>query len=117
MIRALPGSCGKALAFAGTSPRTPWLSRVGRFFRDLTVNRLRRGVFRSVPELVAAPEKSMAQNNREPKPFIGTAKADESSPKWAAPGKTCPASVRHANFAALRGSPAAKGRGASSAQP
>jgi hypothetical protein len=27
---------------------------VERFFRDITVNRLRRGVFTSVPELVAA---------------------------------------------------------------
>lgn len=106
-----------ALAFAGTSPSTPWLNRVGRFFRDLTVNRLRRGVFHSVPELVGALAKSMAQNTREPKPFIGTAKADEFSPKWAAPGKTCLASARHANYAALRGSPGVEGRGASSAQP
>jgi hypothetical protein len=56
---------------------------VERFFRDLTVNRLRRGtrlrrgVFHSVPELVAALEKYMAQHNREPKPFIWTAKAND----------------------------------------
>jgi hypothetical protein len=46
---------------------------VERFFPDLTVNRLRRGVFRSVPELVAALEKYMAQHHRQPKPFIWTA--------------------------------------------
>ena len=31
-----------------------WLNMVERFFRDLTENRLRRGVFRSVEELIEA---------------------------------------------------------------
>ena len=44
---------------------------------DLTVNRLRRGVFHSVPELVAALEQYIAQHNKEPKPFIWTAKAKD----------------------------------------
>ena len=50
-------------------PSASWLNMVERFFRDWTVNRRRRGVFHSVPELVAALEKYMAQHNREPKPL------------------------------------------------
>ena len=63
------------LHFTPTS--ASWLNMVERFFRDLTVNRLRRGVFHSVPELVAALEKYMAQHNRAPKPFIWTSKAND----------------------------------------
>ena len=48
-----------------------------RSFRDLTVNRLRRGVFRSLPELIAALEKYLAQHNKEPKSFIWTAAAKD----------------------------------------
>ena len=61
------------LHFTPTS--ASWANMVERFFRDLTVNRLRRGVFHSVPELVAALEKYITEHNREPKPFIWTAKA------------------------------------------
>ena len=50
---------------------------VERFFRELTVNRLRRGVFHSVPELVPALEQYIAQHTRKPKPFIWTAKATD----------------------------------------
>jgi transposase len=63
------------LHFTPTS--ASWLNMVERFFRDLTVNRLRRGAFHSVPELVAALEKYIAQHNQEPKPFIWTAKAKD----------------------------------------
>ena len=31
-----------------------WLNMVERFFRDLTQNRLRRGIFRDVEELIMA---------------------------------------------------------------
>jgi transposase len=37
-----------------TPTSTSWLNMVERFFRDLTANRLRRGVFRDVIELVTA---------------------------------------------------------------
>ena len=50
---------------------------VERFFRDLTTQRLRRGIFRSVPELVAAIKQYVAVHNRNPKPFIWTAKAHD----------------------------------------
>ena len=46
-----------------------------RFFRDISENRLRRGVFCSVPELVAAIEEYVAHHNSKPKPFIWTASA------------------------------------------
>ena len=61
------------LHFTPTS--ASWLNMVERFFRDLTVNRLRRGVFHSVPELVNALEKYIRHHNQEPKPFIWTTKA------------------------------------------
>jgi len=49
-----------------------WLNMVERFFRDITTDRLRRGVFTSVPELVAAIDKYVAHHNKNPKPFIWT---------------------------------------------
>jgi transposase len=52
-----------------------WLNMVERFFRDLTENRLRRGVFRSVEELIQAVFHYIDQHNDNPKPFIWTAKA------------------------------------------
>jgi hypothetical protein len=50
---------------------------VERFFRDLTVNRLRRGVFRDVMELVTAIDDYVDHHNQHPKPFIWTAKASD----------------------------------------
>jgi len=43
-----------------------------RFFRDITTERLRRGVFTSVDELVAAINEYVAHHNTKPKPFIWT---------------------------------------------
>lgn len=53
------------------------LNMVERFFRDITTQRLRRGVFRSVPELTKAIEEYIAKHNDAPKPFIWTAKAND----------------------------------------
>jgi hypothetical protein len=47
------------------------------FFRDLTVNRLRRGVFRDVMELVTAIDDYVDHHNEHPKPFIWTAFATD----------------------------------------
>jgi transposase len=55
-----------------TPTSASWLNMVERFFRDLTQNRLRRGVFRSVEELIAAIEEYLARHNESPKPFIWT---------------------------------------------
>ena len=52
-----------------------WLNMVERFFRDLTDNRLRRGAFRGVEELIAAIHEYIDRHNENPKPFIWTAKA------------------------------------------
>jgi transposase len=52
-----------------------WLNMVERFFRDLTENRLRRGVFRSVEDLITAIFDYIDHHNDQPKPFIWTAKA------------------------------------------
>lgn len=58
-----------------TPTSSSWLNMVERFFRDLTQNRLRRGVFRSVEELIVAIDEYIARHNENPKPFIWTAKA------------------------------------------
>ncbi len=60
-----------------TPTSASWLNMVERFFRDLTVKRLRRGVFRSVDELVAAIDDYIAQHNGHPTPFIWTATASD----------------------------------------
>ena len=52
-----------------------WLNMVERFFRDITTERLRRGVFTSVPELVTAIDKYIDHHNINPKPFIWTKSA------------------------------------------
>lgn len=54
-----------------------WLNVIERFFRDLTDKRLRRGVFRSIPELVAAIEAYIAEHNDDPKPFVWRKTVDE----------------------------------------
>ncbi len=60
-----------------TPTSASWLNMVERFFRDLTEERLRRGVFTSVPELIEAIEQYIAVHNEKPKPFIWTAKAND----------------------------------------
>ena len=60
-----------------TSTSASWLNMVERFFRDITTGRLRRGVFRSVPELNAAIKEYIAMHNQSPKPFVWTAKAND----------------------------------------
>jgi Reverse transcriptase (RNA-dependent DNA polymerase) len=44
-------------------------------FRDLTQNRLRRGVFRDLEELIMAIGAYIDRHNESPKPFIWTARA------------------------------------------
>ena len=50
---------------------------VERFFRSISPDRLERGVFRSIPELIAAIDEYIAVHNQFPKPFVWTAKADD----------------------------------------
>jgi transposase len=58
-----------------TPTSASWLNMVERFFRDITTERLRRGVFTSVPELVSAIDEYIAHHNTDPKPFIWTKNA------------------------------------------
>ena len=62
------------LHFTPTS--SSWLNLVKRWFRDLTDKALRRGVFHSVPDLIAAIEAYLQANNADPRPFIWTASAE-----------------------------------------
>jgi transposase len=59
-----------------TPTSSSWLNLVERWFRDLTDKAIRRGVFHSVPDLIAAIEKYMEIHNDEPKPLIWTATAE-----------------------------------------
>ncbi len=52
-----------------------WLNLVERWFRELSEKRIRRGTFQSVPELIAAIDQFIAENNKNPKPFVWTASA------------------------------------------
>ena len=63
------------LHFTPTS--ASWLNMVERFFRDLTEKRLRRGVFKSVPELTTAIGDYIRKHNASPKPFVWTASATD----------------------------------------
>ncbi|MCA1697239.1 MAG: IS630 family transposase, partial [Actinobacteria bacterium] len=58
-----------------TPTSSSWLNLVERWFRELTDKRIRRGVFRSVPELIAAIEEYLRVNNDDPKPFEWVASA------------------------------------------
>jgi transposase len=60
-----------------TPTSSSWLNMVERFFRDLTQNRLRRGVFRDVEELITTIGDYIDKHNDQPKPFIWTAKATD----------------------------------------
>jgi transposase len=60
-----------------TPTSSSWLNMVERFFRDITTQAIRRGVFRSVDALIAAIQAYIAEHNREPKPFIWTATASD----------------------------------------
>jgi transposase len=58
-----------------TPTSASWLNMVERFFRDISENRLRRGVFTSVPVLVEAIDEYITHHNANPKPFIWTKSA------------------------------------------
>jgi transposase len=54
-----------------------WLNLVERWFREITDKRIRRGVFRSVPELTGAIMAYIESHNKNPQSFEWTAKADD----------------------------------------
>ena len=63
------------LHFTPTS--ASWLKQVERFFGLITQDRIRRGVFTSVPELEAAIHEYLDHHNADPKPFVWTKSAEE----------------------------------------
>lgn len=60
-----------------TPTSSSWLNMVERFFRDISVNAIRRSAFQSVDELIAAIHAYLNAHNADPKPFIWTAKASD----------------------------------------
>ena len=76
----------KVLKWLANSPRfhmhftatsASWMNMVERFFRNLSEDRLKRGVFKSVDELIAAIELFVLAHNENPKPFIWTKSAKD----------------------------------------
>jgi transposase len=63
--------------FHFTPTSSSWLNLVERWFRELTQKAIRRGVFRSVPDLVAAIYEYLDAHNSDPKPFVWTASAEQ----------------------------------------
>ena len=63
------------LHFTPTS--SSWLNLVERWFGEITRKRIRRGVFKSVPELIAAIDEFILVNNKNPKPFVWTKKVED----------------------------------------
>ncbi len=50
-----------------------WLNLIERWFANLTVKRIRRGVFHSVPDLIQAIDDYVHLNNDDPSSFVWTA--------------------------------------------
>lgn len=60
-----------------TPTSASWLNMIERFFRDLTENRIRRGAFQDLEQLIVAIGDYIDRHNDNPKPFIWTAKATD----------------------------------------
>jgi transposase len=63
------------LHFTPTS--SSWLNLIERWFAEITRKRIRRGVFRSVPDLIGAINEFIRINNDNPKPFVWTKKVEQ----------------------------------------
>lgn len=62
------------LHFTPTS--SSWLNLIERWFKEITDKRIRRGTFKSVPDLIDAVEDFIANHNENPKRFIWSAPAE-----------------------------------------
>jgi transposase len=60
-----------------TPTSASWLNMVERFFRSISTDHLKRGVFHSVPELIDSIDEYINLHNKNPKPYIWTAKAND----------------------------------------
>ena len=54
-----------------------WLNLVERWFREITDERIRRGAFKSVEQLITAIQAYIEHHNSDPKPLVWTAKAQD----------------------------------------
>jgi len=63
--------------FHFTPTSASWLNQVERFFAEITRNAIRRGVFKSVPELEATIDDYLVKHNEASKPFVWTATAQD----------------------------------------
>jgi len=62
------------LHFIPTS--SSWLNMIERWFRELTDKRIRRGTFRSVPDLITAIQAYLDHHNQRPRVFVWTASVE-----------------------------------------
>jgi len=60
-----------------TPTYSSWLNLVERWFAELTMKQIRRGTFRSVPQLKAAIQAFIDAHQADPRPFVWTKSADE----------------------------------------
>ena len=63
------------LHFIPTS--SSWLNLVERWFREITDKRIRRGVFKSVAQLIEAIRAYIEEHNENPRPFVWTKTAEQ----------------------------------------
>lgn len=60
-----------------TPTSSSWLNVIERWFREITCQRIRNGVFRSVAELVQAIQDYIDHHNANPQTFVWTKKAED----------------------------------------
>lgn len=60
-----------------TPTSSSWTNMIERFFRDLSEQRLKRGAFQSVPQLVEVIMQYVAAHNENPKPLVWTAPVEK----------------------------------------
>ena len=67
----------KRFHFHFTPTSSSWLNQVERWFRELTDKNIRRGIFRSVPDLIASIQTYLDAHNTDPNPYVWTATAEQ----------------------------------------
>ena len=67
----------KRFHFHFTPTSSSWLNQVERWFRELTDKIIRRGIFRSVPDLIASIQTYLDAHNTDPNPYVWTASAQQ----------------------------------------
>lgn len=63
------------LHFTPTS--SSWVNMVERWFREITDKRIRRGTFKSVPDLIAAIDEYVRNHNQNPRVFVWSAPVEQ----------------------------------------